>query len=153
MAAALGTTAPANVRRGLEIIREEAGDATFILGCTCHFGPAIGLVDGMRVGHQPAAPLVEIGEQQRLFAGEVAEQRAGGDVGPVGDLVDGGLAVPLLLEQLLRRLGYGTTGLRDAAGVDQRASIISASAPEGLRAHGIPGPARRGDLPRKAVRS
>lgn len=45
-----GTTAPANLRRGLEIIREEAGDETFILGCTCHFGPAIGLVDAMRVG-------------------------------------------------------------------------------------------------------
>lgn len=45
-----GTTAAMNVRRGLEIIREEAGDDTFILGCTCHFGPAIGLVDAMRVG-------------------------------------------------------------------------------------------------------
>ncbi|MGE5596855.1 MAG: glycoside hydrolase family 36 protein [Hyphomicrobiales bacterium] len=45
-----GTTAPANLRRGLEIIREAAGDDTFILGCTCHFGPAIGLVDAMRVG-------------------------------------------------------------------------------------------------------
>ncbi len=45
-----GTTAPANLRRGLEIIREAAADETFILGCTCHFGPAIGLVDGMRVG-------------------------------------------------------------------------------------------------------
>ena len=47
---AAGTTAPMNLRRGLEIIRDEAGDATFILGCTCHFGPAIGLVDAMRVG-------------------------------------------------------------------------------------------------------
>lgn len=45
-----GTTAPMNVRRGLEIIREAAGDSTFILGCTCHFGAAIGLVDAMRVG-------------------------------------------------------------------------------------------------------
>ena len=45
-----GTTAPAILRRGLEIIREAAGDETFILGCTCHFGPAIGLVDAMRVG-------------------------------------------------------------------------------------------------------
>ncbi len=45
-----GTTAPANLRRGLEIIREEAGDETFILGCTCHFAPAVGLVDAMRVG-------------------------------------------------------------------------------------------------------
>ncbi|MGH2625066.1 MAG: glycoside hydrolase family 36 protein, partial [Anaerolineales bacterium] len=45
-----GTTAPANLRRGLEIIRDAAGEETFILGCTCHFGPAIGLVDAMRVG-------------------------------------------------------------------------------------------------------
>ncbi|MEX0781955.1 MAG: glycoside hydrolase family 36 protein [Dehalococcoidia bacterium] len=45
-----GTTAPANLRRGLEIIREAAGDETFILGCTCHFGPAVGVVDAMRVG-------------------------------------------------------------------------------------------------------
>jgi alpha-galactosidase len=45
-----GTTSSANLRRGLEIIREAAGNETFILGCTCHFGPAIGLVDGMRVG-------------------------------------------------------------------------------------------------------
>ncbi|MEO8540908.1 MAG: glycoside hydrolase family 36 protein [bacterium] len=45
-----GTTAPKNLRRGFEIIREEAGDSTFILGCTCHFGPVVGLVDAMRVG-------------------------------------------------------------------------------------------------------
>lgn len=45
-----GTTGPVNLRRGLEIIREEAGDSVFILGCTCHFGPAVGLVDAMRVG-------------------------------------------------------------------------------------------------------
>ncbi len=45
-----GTTAADNLRRGLEIIREAAGEETFILGCTCHFGPAIGLVDAMRVG-------------------------------------------------------------------------------------------------------
>ncbi|MGH2609953.1 MAG: hypothetical protein ACRDHF_12810, partial [Tepidiformaceae bacterium] len=45
-----GTTAPANLRRGLEIIREAAGNETFVLGCTCHFGPAVGLVDAMRVG-------------------------------------------------------------------------------------------------------
>lgn len=45
-----GTTAAAHLRRGLEIIRDEAGEKTFILGCTCHFGPAVGLVDAMRVG-------------------------------------------------------------------------------------------------------
>lgn len=45
-----GTTAPMNLRRGFEIVREEAGGETFILGCTCHFAPVIGLVDAMRVG-------------------------------------------------------------------------------------------------------
>ncbi len=45
-----GTTSLQNMRRGLEVIREAAGDETFILGCTCHWGPAIGLVDAMRVG-------------------------------------------------------------------------------------------------------
>jgi len=45
-----GTTAPANLRRGMEVIRQAAGNETFLLGCTCHFGPAVGLVDAMRVG-------------------------------------------------------------------------------------------------------
>jgi alpha-galactosidase len=36
-------------RRGLEIIREEAGDR-FVLGCGAPFAPAVGLVDGMRIG-------------------------------------------------------------------------------------------------------
>jgi alpha-galactosidase len=44
------TTAAANLRAGLETIRAAAGDETYILGCTCAFGPAIGLVDAMRVG-------------------------------------------------------------------------------------------------------
>ncbi|MFN8556092.1 MAG: alpha-galactosidase [Dehalococcoidia bacterium] len=44
------TTAAANLRLGLETIREAAGDGAFILGCTCPFGPAVGLVDAMRVG-------------------------------------------------------------------------------------------------------
>ena len=45
-----GTTGPAHLHRALEVVREEAGDETFILGCTCHFGSAIGVVDAMRVG-------------------------------------------------------------------------------------------------------
>ncbi len=43
-------TGPANLRRGLQIIRDVAGDETFILGCTCPFAPAVGMVDAMRVG-------------------------------------------------------------------------------------------------------
>lgn len=50
-----GTTAMGHLRRALEIIREAAGDQTFLLGCTCHFGPAIGVVDAMRVGPDTAA--------------------------------------------------------------------------------------------------
>jgi alpha-galactosidase len=42
------------LRRGLEIIRQAVGEETFLLGCGCPFGPAIGLVDGMRVGPDTA---------------------------------------------------------------------------------------------------
>ena len=38
------------LRAGLEIIRNAAGEGTFLLGCGCPLGPAIGLVDGMRIG-------------------------------------------------------------------------------------------------------
>ena len=38
------------LRRGLEAIREGAGEDTFLLGCGCPLGPAIGVVDGMRIG-------------------------------------------------------------------------------------------------------
>src|SRR6266851_1983435 len=38
------------LRRGLETIRRGAGDETFILGCGCPLGPAVGVVDGRRIG-------------------------------------------------------------------------------------------------------
>jgi alpha-galactosidase len=38
------------LRRGLEASREGAGDDAFLLGCGCPLGPAIGVVDGMRIG-------------------------------------------------------------------------------------------------------
>ena len=38
------------LRRGLEAIRRGAGERTFILGCGCPLGPAVGIVDGMRIG-------------------------------------------------------------------------------------------------------
>ncbi len=38
------------LRMGLETIREAAGPQTRILGCGCPLGPAIGLVDAMRIG-------------------------------------------------------------------------------------------------------
>jgi alpha-galactosidase len=38
------------LRRGLEVIRRGAGERTFILGCGCPLGTAVGVVDGMRIG-------------------------------------------------------------------------------------------------------
>ncbi len=38
------------LRRGLEAIRRGAGEQTFILGCGCPLGAAVGVVDGMRIG-------------------------------------------------------------------------------------------------------
>ena len=42
------------LRRGLEAIRSGAGEHAFLLGCGCPLGPAIGLVDGMRIGPDTA---------------------------------------------------------------------------------------------------
>ncbi|MFM8319565.1 MAG: alpha-galactosidase, partial [Chloroflexota bacterium] len=36
-------------RAGLELVRQAAGEATFLLGCGCPLGPAVGLLDGMRI--------------------------------------------------------------------------------------------------------
>lgn len=38
------------LRRGLEAIREGAGEDAFLLACGCPPGPAVGVVDGMRIG-------------------------------------------------------------------------------------------------------
>jgi alpha-galactosidase len=45
-----GLTRAETLRRGLEAIRRGASEKTFILGCGCPLGPAIGIVDGMRIG-------------------------------------------------------------------------------------------------------
>jgi len=42
------------LRAGLQAIRQGAGEETFLLGCGCPFGPAIGLVDAMRIGPDTA---------------------------------------------------------------------------------------------------
>lgn len=42
------------LRRGLELIRNILGDK-FMLGCGCPLGPAVGLVDAMRIGPDVAA--------------------------------------------------------------------------------------------------
>ncbi len=41
-------------RKGMEAVREGIGEDTFLLGCGCPFGPAIGLVDAIRVGPDTA---------------------------------------------------------------------------------------------------
>ncbi|MCB0972189.1 MAG: alpha-galactosidase, partial [Acidimicrobiales bacterium] len=38
------------LRRGLEAVRAGAGDDAFLLGCGCPLGPAVGVVDAMRIG-------------------------------------------------------------------------------------------------------
>lgn len=38
------------MRLGLELIREAAGPDTFLLGCGCPLGSAVGIVDAMRIG-------------------------------------------------------------------------------------------------------
>ena len=42
------------LRTGLELVRSEAGEEAFLLGCGCPLGPAIGLVNGMRIGADTA---------------------------------------------------------------------------------------------------
>ncbi len=39
---------------GLQALRQAAGEHTFLLGCGCPLGPAIGLVDAMRIGPDTA---------------------------------------------------------------------------------------------------
>jgi alpha-galactosidase len=38
------------LRRGLDAIRAGAGEDAFLLGCGCPLGPAVGIVDAMRIG-------------------------------------------------------------------------------------------------------
>jgi alpha-galactosidase len=38
------------LRKALEIIREEAGEKTYLLGCGCPLGSGIGIFDAMRIG-------------------------------------------------------------------------------------------------------
>ena len=47
-------TAAQALRAGLEALRTTAGENTILLGCGCPLGPAIGLVDAMRIGADTA---------------------------------------------------------------------------------------------------
>src|SRR5205823_36073 len=38
------------LRQGLEAVRAGAGPDGFVLGCGCPLGPAVGVVDAMRIG-------------------------------------------------------------------------------------------------------
>lgn len=38
------------LRKGMEIIRDAAGEGTYLLGCGAPLGPMLGIVDGMRIG-------------------------------------------------------------------------------------------------------
>ncbi len=51
------------LRRGLEAIRAGAGEDAFVLGCGCPLGPAIGVVDGMRIGPDTGPWWAPLGEQ------------------------------------------------------------------------------------------
>ena len=44
------TTRAEALRIGLEIIRDAIGEDSFLLGCGCPILPAVGIVDGMRIG-------------------------------------------------------------------------------------------------------
>ncbi|MGF1571938.1 MAG: hypothetical protein ACFCU1_02595 [Sumerlaeia bacterium] len=43
-------TMPQVLRKGLQAIRDVAGDDRFILTCGCPMGAAVGIADGMRIG-------------------------------------------------------------------------------------------------------
>jgi alpha-galactosidase len=47
-------TRAARLRRGLAAVRAGIGDDAFLLGCGCPIGPAVGIVDGMRIGPDTA---------------------------------------------------------------------------------------------------
>ncbi|MBK9180158.1 MAG: alpha-galactosidase [Acidimicrobiales bacterium] len=51
------------LRLGLEAIRRGAGDDTFLLGCGCPLGPAVGPVDGMRIGPDVAPSWLPAADQ------------------------------------------------------------------------------------------
>jgi alpha-galactosidase len=45
-----GLTRAQAYRQGLDIIRQAAGEETFLVGCGAPIGPSVGLVDAMRIG-------------------------------------------------------------------------------------------------------
>ncbi len=45
-----GPSRAGRLRRGLEAVRRGCGEQAFVLGCGCPLGPAVGVVDAMRIG-------------------------------------------------------------------------------------------------------
>lgn len=66
------------LRAGLEAVRDGIGDAAFLLGCGCPLGPAVGVVDAMRVSADvapvwtPAESLPGFGESAPAAVNAVA---------------------------------------------------------------------------------
>jgi alpha-galactosidase len=60
-----GLSRAGRLRRGLSAIRTGAGDETFLLGCGCPLGAAVGVVDGMRIGPD-VAPHWDSGDAPRI---------------------------------------------------------------------------------------
>jgi alpha-galactosidase len=56
-------TLATSLRLGLEAVRLGAGDDAFLLGCGCPLGPAVGIVDGMRIGAD-VAPYWDLAAQR-----------------------------------------------------------------------------------------
>jgi alpha-galactosidase len=61
----LALTRAQRLRRGLDAIRQGCGEETFLLGCGCPLGAAVGIVDGMRVGPD-VAPVWHVDAERSL---------------------------------------------------------------------------------------
>lgn len=63
-------TRAAALRRGLDAIRSGAGEDAFLIGCGCPIGPAIGVVDAMRIGADVAPYWTNIALRSRWGGGD-----------------------------------------------------------------------------------
>ncbi|HEX9616739.1 MAG TPA: alpha-galactosidase, partial [Anaerolineales bacterium] len=55
------------LRSALESLREAAGAESFLLGCACPLGPAIGIVDAMRIGADTSADWLPVFKGRKHF--------------------------------------------------------------------------------------
>ena len=61
----VAVTRAQRLRRGLAAVRQGCGGETFLLGCGCPLGPAVGVVDGMRIGPD-VAPVWHVDPRRAL---------------------------------------------------------------------------------------